>query len=162
MNIPTLEQFRSVLEYDPLTGIFRWTVSRPPVVPGDIAGSYWGRTGYRRIRFAGREYAEHRLAWLFVHGEWPPHEVDHINRVRADNRIANLRLATRSENGVNRVYIRTLPRGVVFHKRNKRFQAQIHACGKGHYLGSFETAEEAHAAYNHAAAQLHGEFARSS
>jgi len=103
------------------------------------------------------------LAWLFVHGFDPPQQIDHINGIRDDNRIANLRLATVAENSQNvgkQSNNKSGFKGVHWHARGKKFRAQIMANGKSKSLGLFHTAAEAAAAYDIAAAELHGEFAR--
>jgi hypothetical protein len=112
--------------------------------------------GYRRIRVLGKLYWAHRLAWLYVHGDWPPDKIDHINGDRKDNRLMNLRAASDSENMQNvgmRSDNTTGVRGVT--RRKSRWIAQITAGGKTHYLGVHETAEEAHRAYVEAKTRLH-------
>ena len=96
------------------------------------------------------QYA-HRLAWLYVHGVWPPHEVDHINGDRSDNRIANLRLATRQQNSENRHGAQSNSKtglvGVSWHKRAGKWQAHIRVKGRTRYLGLFESTQDACMAY---------------
>lgn len=95
------ERLRECMDYDPLTGIFIWKYSRSNrVKAGDEAG--WNADkGYRGIRFQGKECKAHRLAWLYVYGELPTNEIDHINGIKNDNRIANLRNVTHQENTRN-------------------------------------------------------------
>lgn len=160
----TAEEFRALLSYDPITGIFRWqacAMKRMPV--GAIAGKT-AHNGYRTIKIRGRTYASHRLAWLFVHNRWPS-IVDHIDGVRTNNAIANLRIATPSQNGANtRLSVRNTSgyRGVGYNKKraNKRWSATIMVNRTLHRLGHFDTAEEAHAVYCAAAVKHFGEFAR--
>ena len=120
------------LSYDPDSGIFAWRI-RPcrNVFIGDRAGAK-GDKGYIRIQIQGRVYMAHRLAWLCVHGRWPAQEIDHINGERDDNRIANLREATREINGQNmhgpKRGNRTGYLGVG--KRRGRYRAQIN----GNYI----------------------------
>jgi hypothetical protein len=93
---------QALLAYNPRVGVFTWR--QPParwIAYGDVAGSVNGR-GYRIVGIRGRYYSEHRLAWFYVHGVWPTHTIDHINRVRTDNRIANLRDVTMRENNLNK------------------------------------------------------------
>jgi hypothetical protein len=87
----------SLLAYDPETGIF----SRRNGRGAASQVGYLMPKGYRIIRVNYHKFLAHRLAWFYVHGEWPPHEIDHVNRRRDDNRIANLRPATRLENAQN-------------------------------------------------------------
>jgi hypothetical protein len=147
---------REILLYDGRTGVFIWRV-RPArnVKKGSIAGRVDGR-GYGGINIRGRKYASHRLAWLYVYGEWPKGQIDHINRDPADNRIDNLRDVSGSENCRNRRYRSYLRRGGVkgtsFHKRSGKWQAQI--ClpvSRSKYLGLFDTEAEAFVAYTRAA-----------
>jgi len=160
----TQERLMQKVNYDPDSGVFTWKKGRGPAKEGSTAGRPHNR-GYTRIAIDYKDYLAHRLAWLYVHGEWPRDEIDHINGDKKDNRIKNLRQATRTENC----------RNVKVHKRNrlgikgvterddciKRFSAHIMIEGKVLHLGRYETAEEAKAAYNEAALRHHGEFFKS-
>jgi hypothetical protein len=105
-------------------------------------------------------YQAHRLAWLYMHGEWPVGDLDHINGDPADNRIANLRIATQSQNNANRRARRGRNKGVYMEKKTGKYKANICVNRKQIYLGRFESAEAAKAAYDKAAAQYFGEYAR--
>ena len=153
----TAERLREVLNYDAETGIFTWLArTRNRVAVGDVAGSP-DRYGYLRIKIDGRIHSAHRLAWLYVHGEWPKDQLDHINGIRTDNRITNLREATNAENGHNRRKPHSNnTTGYLGVKRDRgRFQALIRLDGKQRYLGLFDTPEAAHAAYLEAKRRLH-------
>lgn len=98
------EKLRELLSYDRDTGFFRWNVKRNHLAEvGQRAGHRNAKNGYRYVMISGKLYREHRLAWLYIHGEWPDIrlDIDHINRVRDDNRISNLRLVTRRTNVEN-------------------------------------------------------------
>lgn len=156
----TAEILRELLHYDPNTGEFWWQVPLANVKRGDRAGTY--RYGYRVIRINDETYPAHRLAWLYVHGVWPTNEIDHINRDRADNRMCNLREATRRQNMANIAKPVTNTsglKGAFWNKNNRKWIAQISFDNKKVYLGSFESAEVAHAAYCQANARLNGQFA---
>lgn len=154
---------KGALSYDPETGHFTWIEWQGgPVRVGQRAGNK-GRMGYRYIQIAGRRTSEHRLAWLFVHEVEPPEQVDHINGIKDDNRIANLRLATNAENNRNvgkQSNNKSGFKGVTWHTSAKKFQARIMANGKYKHLGLFQTAAAAAFAYDQAAADLHGSFAK--
>jgi hypothetical protein len=106
-------------------------------------------------------YRAHRLAWLYVHGEWPRKLIDHIDGDGLNNRIANLRLASAAENIINRVAQSNNAsgiKGVSWHKASQKYQAVIHKDRRQIYLGLFATAEEASAAYTRASFEQHGAF----
>ena len=127
--------------------------------PGAVAGRV--NNGYREIGIKNIRYLAHRLAWLYVHGEWPQHQIDHIDGDKLNNLIANLRLATNSQNGANRGAPADNTSGYKGVSRAKqRWRAVISVKGRYRHLGTFGTAEEAYAAYCKAARELHGEFAR--
>jgi hypothetical protein len=157
----TAEELRERLDYDPETGVFTRRISTNfKYKIGDVAGHY-NSDGYRCIQIQNREYRAHRLAWLYVHGVWPLAQIDHINGTRDDNRIANLREATRSENGMNKKNHRNKRcalKGVDIHYG--RFRARISVQRKTIFLGCYDTEEEAHAAYMAAAEKEFGAFAR--
>jgi hypothetical protein len=114
--------------------------------------------GYRRINIDRRLYQAHRLAWLYVHGRWPIVELDHINGVRDDNRLANLREATRAQNNQNlsqRSDNKSGHVGASFHKQTRRWKAQIQVGGQTRHLGLYATPEAAHDAYLAAKAEMH-------
>ena len=145
----TAEKLRSVLDYEPATGIFTWKVSTSRRVKvGDVAGCPDGG-GYLRIKIQSRLYKAHRLAWLYTYGEWPEDQIDHINRNKTDNRIANLREVTNKQNGQNaskRSDNTSGHPGVGWHKQSAKWVAQIKHNQKLIHLGYFTTLEEAIAA----------------
>jgi hypothetical protein len=164
---PSAEQFRVMLDYDPDTGILTWR-HRPdhPVQwnakwAGKQAGTFGDGTVTLRIK--RRPYKAHRIAWLLVHGEIPEADIDHINGDWRDNRIANLRLASRSQNNWNARLAKNNTsgfKGVTWDKKAEWWMAQIHYEKSPHFLGYFKTPEQAHDAYREAAIRLRGEFAR--
>jgi hypothetical protein len=151
-----------VLDYDPNTGIFRWKVKVSNFVKVGGQAGMVRRDGYRAISFGERLYTAHRLAWFYVHGFWPVDQLDHVNRERDDNRIANLREATRGQNMQNRVMSPDNLSGFKCVQKSKsgRWTARIVIAGKRKRLGWFDTPEQAHAAYVDAAKHYFGEFAR--
>ena len=162
----TAERLRELLNYDPETGAFTWRVRRPGRCKvGSAAGSIAKKRKklYRHIELDGDAYQAHRLAWLYMTGEWPTDQVDHRNSDGLDNRWINLRAATSNENARN-AKIRSDNRhgfkGVTWHKTHGKWYAQILIKGKKTFLGLHSTAEAAHAAYVKAASSAFGEFAR--
>jgi hypothetical protein len=155
-------RLKELLSYDPDTGEFRWLQSRYRNKVGTTAGCLYSE-GYRVIALDRKRYLAHRLAWLFMTGVWPGGEIDHINGNPSDNRFANLREATRQQNGANRRVgsnNKSGFKGVHWHKGDKRWRAQIMVAKRIIHLGSFETPEAAHAAYLIAASEHFGEFRR--
>jgi hypothetical protein len=119
--------------------------------------------GYWQIQIDGSLYLAHRLVWFYVHSRWPTHEIDHVNGIKTDNRIGNLRLATKSQNQANSRKRRGCSskfKGACFCKRSRKWHAHITKNYKTHHLGTFPTAQEAHAAYAVAARKFHGKFAK--
>lgn len=158
----TAERLRELLDYDPETGAFRWRRGRGKMRAGALAGSLQS-AGYSQIYIDGRNYTAHRLAWLYVTGRWPGGEIDHADGDRLNNRFANLRNASRSENNANsrrRYNNRSGYKGVSFFKSAGLFAACIAKDGRRFHLGYFQRAEDAHAAYVAKARELYGEFAR--
>lgn len=153
------ERLKEVINYNPDTGEFVWIKPRRPGMPvGNAAGTLKNSDGYLNVKIDNRLYRGHRLAWLYVYGVWPAGQIDHINGVRADNRIANLRDVSSKENTHNQ---RTAHRGSksgvlgVTVKPNGKFVADIRHNGKKKHLGYFSTAEDAHAAYVKAKREFH-------
>jgi hypothetical protein len=151
--------------YDSESGKLFWKI-RPAqrVHIGDEAGSP-DNQGYLRVRHQGKFHKVHRIIWKMFYGPIPPgYCIDHINGNPSDNRLENLRLATRSENRCNSKKPRTNTsglKGAFWNKKTQKWKAQIRILGRQKHLGYFLTAEEAHAAYLAAANIYHGAFARS-
>ncbi len=154
MNKVDSTRVRFLLAFNEESGDFHWKVPRQGTRKDKKAGCV-GTDGYWTICIDGAHYKGHRLAWLYVHGEWPIDQIDHINNNRLDNRISNLRLVSQSQNQQNRKPKRggTGVKGVS--KTKYGFSAQIGYDRKKMYLGFFKTKEEAGAAYVKAAQKLH-------
>lgn len=157
----TAARLRDLLDYDPETGVFVWKVRRGgTAVPGSVAGRL-DKYGHRVITVHHQQHLAHRLAWLFVHGEWPAMDLDHRNGAPDDNRLDNLREASRTVNCQNVRRSSRTQRGELMGVTEIegtdgiRFAAQISVPGRNIYLGMWDTAKEAHAAYVTAKRLLH-------
>jgi hypothetical protein len=136
----------ALLHYEPDSGEFFWrNVPKGYKGVGKRAGTL-NTIGYEIIQINGKKYGAHRLAWLYCNGVWPTYHIDHINRIRHDNRIVNLRDVPHSVNMQNGPYKSATP-GVTWSKKNQKWQAQLMAYGKYRYLGLFSSVEEAQAAH---------------
>jgi hypothetical protein len=134
------------LRYDPTTGIFVWSKSPARVIKAGTVAGRLGRDGYIAIQIKGRLYFAHRLAWLYVNGVWPKNQIDHINGNRSDNRIENLREATRKQNGENRRVVSTTrsgKTGVTWNERYGVWYARIMHNKKPIHLGAFKNLDAA-------------------
>ena len=151
-----LDELKSVLLYEEETGRFIWLETRGKARKGGVAGTPH-ICGYVHIGIKKHNYLAHRLAVFYMTGEWPKYDVDHINGIRTDNRWANLRPASRSQNMQNQKSARSNNAtgflGVVPNK--KRFGAQIRIFGKTKCLGTYDTPQQAHEAYVLAKRELH-------
>ncbi len=151
----TAARLREFYVYSPESGIF-FRRERPSRRLGTKA-----RTGYVHITIDGRTYPAHRLAWLYSYGDWPPEQIDHINRIRDDNRLANLRLASAGENMQNRELQRNNKSGcpgVHHYKKTNKWRARIKRNGVFIELGLHSDLESAVAAYQKAKAELSTHF----
>jgi len=153
----TAQRLRELLHYDPETGVFtRLTRTSNSVRVGTVAGTAH-KDGMIHIFVMGSVYKAHRLAWLYMTGEWPKNEIDHIDGNNANNAIANLRDVSRRMNQENqRVARKNNVSGLIGVMRNhKRWAAQIRTNGTRICIGTFDTKEQAHEAYIQAKRMLH-------
>ena len=153
----TQERLKELLDYDPEAGIFTWKRPRRGIAANSMAGGLTPN-GYIRIQIDRKDHLAHRLAWLYIHGVIPEADIDHINRRKDDNRIANLRAATRSENQQNHPKrsdnTSGFP-GVSWYKKVNKWGAHIKHSGRRIHIGLYETLEEAAAARAAAKAKYH-------
>jgi hypothetical protein len=176
-----VERARALLDYDKETGVFRWKPRTTNMFvghkfsperccnlwnaqwAGNVAGGISKQSGYLIIKLDA-QYHAHAIAWAYVYGDRPDGKfVDHINGDRSDNRICNLRLATKAQNGMNRGKQSNNTsgmKGVSWAKNAGKWSAHIKINRKKIHLGLFNNIEHAAAAYDSAAISLHGEFAR--
>ena len=153
MEITQIDLMQLLL-YESENGVFTWKVNRGgKAKAGNLAGSPDG-DGYIKIMVKGKFSLAHRLAWLYVYGKFPINCIDHINGVRNDNRILNLREATLSENQQNRCHKNGLT-GTSWNKKIGKWRATIKKNGKQHSLGYFINQADAHAAYLTAKSEIH-------
>lgn len=157
-NLLTQQRLKQLLRYDAMSGNFYWLRSHASVKAGCIAGTkITTRNRYIVIYVDSTPYKAHRLAWLYVYGVWPKGELDHRNGSRADNRIDNLRDATRTINVQNLNGPRRDNKlGILgVSPTGHKFKAQIQANKKKISLGTFDTVEEAQLAYAKAKSKFH-------
>lgn len=158
-----LAELKRLLHYDPRTGHFTWLVTRGGFARAGSRAGAKDANGYVNIRVKRRLIKAHRLAWFYVRGVWPARDLDHANRDRSDNRIANLRVATDAQNVANSTVRRdnrcglkgVSQRGAVFIARITKDKCRVE-------IGRFRSKEAAHAAYCAEAKQFFGQFARAS
>lgn len=156
--IVTQSRLREMLSYNEITGEFTRVKKVVKHIAGSVAGCVCPSKGYIKICIDGRTYMAHRLAWFYLHGAWPTDSLDHVNGIRADNRICNLREATNSENHQNRTCNRNSKSGLLgvsWHKSSKTWRASIKAGNKHYHIGHFHCPDMAYAAYQMAKAELH-------
>jgi HNH endonuclease len=143
----TQRELKNFLNYDVMSGDFSWLIDvSNKTKAGDISG-YLDKYGYRQICIFNKKYAAHRLAWLYVYGSFPVMDLDHINGVKNDNRISNLRQVTKSENSQNRIKAQVNNKlgvlGVSKVWKKNSYLAKIQVNGKEKKLGQFKTIEQA-------------------
>jgi hypothetical protein len=145
-----------MLEYQPETGALLQRKARPKVKVGSLAGVVTPY-GYRYIQLQGRKYAAHRLIWYIEHGSFPPHDIDHIDGNKLNNKITNLREATRKQNCENKGAQKNNKlgiRGVSYNQRLRKYVAQIQHNGINQYIGLYTDPQEASKAYEEVAKSL--------
>lgn len=155
-HILTQELLKSQLHYNPETGIFTWIVKRANLIAGCTDSS-----GHVQIKVNGTLYLAHRLAALYMNGNFPDRCIDHINGIKTDNSWANLRIATRYQNGYNIRITKTNTsgvRGVSWSMRDKKWVARCSVEGKRYSLGYYDDIELARNARNEFAKTHHGNF----
>lgn len=159
----TAQECRHLFNYNPVTGLLVWkNPTSQKYKRGDVAGSV-NSHGYRVVGVKGRKIKVHRIIWAIVTGSWPEFEVDHDDGDRANNAWINLRLATTQENSFNRKCRAESSTGAkgVFPTPSGKYIARITISGKRKSLGHFDTIDAAKTAYDLAAQQNFGSFARS-
>lgn len=159
MNL-TIERLKQVYGYNADTGVFTRLISTGNRFNNKVGNSgYIQAQGYWMISLDGTQYRAHRLAWFYVHGVWPENDIDHIDGDRLNNRLVNLREATRAENMQNiqkaNSNNKTGLLGAYWCKRDKKFIAKIKSNGVNRVIGYFNTAELAHSAYIDAKRHIH-------
>lgn len=151
-------RLKEILEYNPDTGVFTWLKNMGRRIKAGQTTGCLHQAGYVQIGIERKIYLAHRLAWLYVYETWPKESIDHINNIRSDNRILNLREANQAENCQNLKKSRGASGflGVTIDSaRGNRWKSSIKTNGKNYHLGWFKTAEQAHEAYLFAKRAMH-------
>ena len=152
----TQEKLKELLQYNPISGKFTWVRSKGRAKAGSVAGCP-DKDGYILIGIDRVLYKAHRLAFLYMTGAMPDSniDVDHIDMVPSNNKWDNLRLATRSQNSMNKTC-----KGYYYSKKQDKYRALIQVGYKKIDLGGYDTEQEARSAYQNAVDKYHGEFGR--
>jgi hypothetical protein len=155
----TQAELKELLEYNPDTGVFTWIKAIGRAKVGSVAGSK--KHGYINLKINRKNYLAHRLAYLYMTGNFPENQMDHINHIKDDNRWTNLRDATNSQNMSNRAKRKDNKsgyKGVCWHKQHKKWCAEIRYMNKKIHLGLYTTPQEASEVYKKKAIEIYGEF----
>lgn len=154
------ERLKQLFNYDDTSGLLTRIVPRHRHSNPNYSVGSIDKQGYLIVKVDGHKLLGHHVVWLYHYGVYPEKMIDHINGIRSDNRVSNLRYTTPSQNMMNSRQARSSAgyKGVSFHKEEKRYRARIMIEGKIHCLGGYSTAEEASEAYNRAAREMQGEF----
>ena len=161
-ELPTQAELRELFTYCALSGALRWRTGRGGQVAGALAGS-GGEGGYRNVYVNGRHLRAHRVIWCWYHGNWPDETIDHVNGAKWDNRIFNLREASRLEQVYNRPVLKSNKSGFVgvhWVPERKKFRSRIRINGVKTHLGYFDCPEEAARVRDEKAKEVQGEFYR--
>ncbi len=157
-SILTQDRLKELLRYNPETGIFNWIVNRGRCAKVGYVSGNLDNGGYIRIIIDGKKYQAHRLAWLYMHGQFSQEQIDHINRVRNDNRACNLRAANSCENMQNKSVYKSNKSGhsgVCWCNSRNKWLAQIRVNGIRKHLGYFTEITDAIAVREKATINLH-------
>lgn len=153
---------KETLSYNPLTGKLSWAKRGKGIQFNKEPGCVNKIDGYRIVGVGGNTFKYHNLVWFLHYGEWPELEIDHINRDPLDNKIKNLRLATRQQNAANRKMGHNnfhKFKGMSYEKDRKKWLARIRVDGVLKNLGRYDNIVDAAKAYDKAALRYFGEFA---
>ena len=141
----TQAKLKEYLNYNPITGNLAWRKRPSKNIHLHTRAGTLDKNGYRYISLLGKRYPEHRLIWCLVHGQFPDGDIDHINQIRDDNRLENLRVVSKAENARNRTRknSRLDEVGIWWCRTRKRYVAEITKNGKKVYQKSFTDIDEA-------------------
>jgi hypothetical protein len=158
MTALTQARLKELLRYDPETGVLTWRVKRWRAKAGDVAGWRSGRNIH--ICIEQKCYLAHRLAWLYVHGQFPERDIDHIDGDPLNNRIANLRECSQAENQQNRSAFGSKRNtsghnGINWDRARGKWLVRVRAYGVNHYGGRFQNLADAVKARDALKAKVH-------
>jgi hypothetical protein len=157
-----IQEIRNLFRYEPETGNIYWIAFGKGRIKKKAAGTVT-KSGYVGILINGDRYYAHRLAWALHHGAWPEDQIDHINGIKTDNRISNLRMATNSQNGKNYGFNKSNTsgvKGVSWCKQTQKWRACIKINGKAINKGRFDNKNDAITARQNAEIEYFGEWRR--
>jgi len=144
----THEQLKQLLSYDIKSGHFIWNCDRGSNKVKGLIADNKSVKGYLTLHINYKQYRSHRVVWFYHYGEWPKGQIDHINGIRDDNRIENLRVCTNRQNSQNRIRHKSGKLvGVHYHKASKKFKVEVYLNGKKVYLGLYLSEEAGHKVY---------------
>ena len=156
-------ELKTLLNYDGISGEFTWKNDRGRLAKKGQKAGCISQNGYIVIKIKSKAYKAHRLAWLYVYGEFPTKDIDHINGDKSDNRINNLRDVSERYNCYNRTSrqdTKSKIKNVTWHKRQQKWNVTISHEGKVKHIGSFDDLELAELVAIEARLKYHGEYAK--